>query len=105
MALPDERLDVLLCTTLIARHRHPLLDHATILEQLDDLAVQVGQWLRLLSTKRFWFGIFCRQHGWGPHLSMAPGGHAWPRRGWAGGPRPLWRCQQGWRGGGVPGYG
>lgn len=42
MALPDERLDVLLCTTLIARHRYPLLEHDSIVEQLDDLAVQVG---------------------------------------------------------------
>jgi hypothetical protein len=39
----DDKLDVLLAATLIARHRYPTLQHDTIVEQLDDLAVQVSQ--------------------------------------------------------------
>jgi hypothetical protein len=41
----DDQLgeQLLLGATLIARHRHPLLQHALVEEQLDDLAVQVRQ--------------------------------------------------------------
>ena len=39
----DEQLgeQLLLGATLIARHRHPLLQHSLVVDQLDDLAVQV----------------------------------------------------------------
>lgn len=39
---PDDSLDLLRGATLIAQHRHPLLRHEEVVEQLDDLAVQVG---------------------------------------------------------------
>ena len=39
---PDDSLDLLRGATLIARHRHPLLRHEEVVEQLDDLAVQVS---------------------------------------------------------------
>lgn len=42
MQRPDDSLDLVACTSLIARHRYPLLDHAEVVEQLDDLAVQVS---------------------------------------------------------------
>ena len=35
---------LLLGATLIACHRHPLLRYSLVVEQLDDLAVQVGAW-------------------------------------------------------------
>jgi len=35
-------IDLLLGATLIARHRYPLLSHEEVVEQVDDLAVQVG---------------------------------------------------------------
>lgn len=38
---PDDSLDLLRGATLIARHRHPLLRHEDVVDQLDDLAVQV----------------------------------------------------------------
>lgn len=41
MQEPDDSLDLLRGATLIARHRHPLLRHEEVVEQLDDLAVQI----------------------------------------------------------------
>jgi regulator of sirC expression with transglutaminase-like and TPR domain len=51
MRQPDEEINLLESAVLIARHRHPLLDHVTVVEQLDDLALHVEALLPPSSTR------------------------------------------------------
>lgn len=66
MQEPDESLDLLRGASLIAAHRHPLLRHADIVDQLDDLAVQVGRvwWCLVVAVGDGCCGLGCAGAPW-----------------------------------------